>query len=175
MFTTFPQCNFLLEFPEIIYDIIDWAYLGLPKCCIVGYSLIGHIYKWPWLKCGLFYIYYTCIFSDTWPHVLTAGWRHVLKYMHSYSVESTSLYARSNRTFPAILSEWSSFLHLCGPIWNTINLAGAQFLNIIFYISIAGKPPQLLLDNMLAEVVYIYNMKVYVYINWFGHQQWLLQ
>ena len=98
---------------------------GIAKMLHVGYSLICPIYKWPWLKWGMFYIYHTCIFSDTWPHVLTVGWRHVSKYMRSYSVGSTSLYARSNQTFPAISSEGSGSLHqvtslLWGSIWNTL-------------------------------------------------------
>ena len=55
MVTTFPQCNFSLEFPELLtqnhicynffflcillYFMIDWVCLGFPKSCILGYSL----------------------------------------------------------------------------------------------------------------------------------------
>ena len=40
MLTTFSQCNFSLKYSvKIIYAIIDWVYPGLPKWCIVGYSL----------------------------------------------------------------------------------------------------------------------------------------
>ena len=31
MLTTFPHCNFSMEFPEILYAIIEWVCLGIPK------------------------------------------------------------------------------------------------------------------------------------------------
>ena len=51
MLTTIPLCNFSLEFPELlrqnlIHAIIDWACLGIPKQCIVGYSLTCPIERW---------------------------------------------------------------------------------------------------------------------------------
>ena len=51
MLTTIPLCNFSLEFPELlrqnlIHAIIDWVCLGIPKQCIVGYSLTCPIERW---------------------------------------------------------------------------------------------------------------------------------
>ena len=53
MLTAFPLCNFSLEFPEILSlslkAIIDWVCLGIPKLCIVGYSLTRAIQlQWQW-------------------------------------------------------------------------------------------------------------------------------
>ena len=51
MLTTISQCNFPLEFSELlgqnlIHAIIDWVCLGIPKQCIVGYSLTCPIERW---------------------------------------------------------------------------------------------------------------------------------
>ena len=62
--TTFPQCNFSLEFPEIpSQNLLSYNWLGIPKQFILGYSLTCPTYlPYSFTSFFLYHRIFTCIY-----------------------------------------------------------------------------------------------------------------